>query len=270
MNRRETFGTDRPVIGMVHLPALPGAPGYDGSRDAIRERALADARTLADGGIDAILVENFGDVPFYPDEVPPHVVADLTAVVAAVRRAVDVPVGVNVLRNDVTAALSIAGATGGSFVRANLHNGVQVTDQGIVQGRAHETVRLRERIDADVAILADVSVKHAAVLADRPLGEVAVETVERGLADGLIVTGAATGDAASRDDLETVVHRRDSAGLDAPVFVGSGVTADTVADVLELADGAIVGTALKETDETTDPVDEGRVRQLVAAADHAD
>lgn len=266
MDREETFATERPLVGMVHLPALPGAPDYEGSRDAIRQRALDDARTLAAGGVDGVLVENFGDVPFYPDEVPSHVVADLTAVVDAVRRELDLPVGVNVLRNDVAAALSVAAATDGAFVRANLHTGVQVTDQGILQGRAHETVRQRERIDADVAILADVSVKHAASLAERPIAEVAVETAERGLADGLIVTGPATGEPTDADELHTVVESLADAGLDIPVFVGSGVTAETVGEAVSVADGAIVGTALKADGETTNPVDETRVRRLVEAA----
>ncbi|WP_255150411.1 BtpA/SgcQ family protein [Halorarius halobius] len=251
------------VAGMVHLPPLPGAPEYGGDRAAIRERARADARALEAGGADAVVVENFGDAPFYPESVPKHVVADMTALVGAVTDAVDVPVGVNVLRNDAEAALSVAAAAGAAFVRVNVHVGARVTDQGIVEGRAHETLRLRERLDADVSILADVAVKHSAPLADRPVEDQARETLERGRADALVVSGPGTGEATDRSVLDRAAPV--CATADAPLYVGSGVTADTVADYLAVADGVIVGTALKRGDDPANPVDEGRVRELVAA-----
>ncbi|MFC6864514.1 BtpA/SgcQ family protein [Halomicroarcula sp. GCM10025817] len=267
MNRAAVFGAERPVVGMVHLPALPGAPQSEAPRAEIRERAVADAAALEAGGVDALVVENYGDAPFYPDEVPAHVVADMTALTRAVRDAVDVPAGVNVLRNDATAALSVAAAAGGSFVRVNVHTGARLTDQGVVEGRAHETLRLRERIDADVAILADVAVKHSAPLADRPLDQQVADAIERGLADGLVVSGAGTGESTAASDLEAVVAARDEVDPSVPVFVGSGVTAATVRDLLETADGVVVGTALKRDGVPTNSVARERVETLVAAAD---
>jgi membrane complex biogenesis BtpA family protein len=253
------------LVGMVHLPALPGTPGFDGDRATLRERAVADAEALVAGGMDAVLVENFGDSPFHPDEVPRHVVASMTALVGAVRRAVDVPVGVNVLRSDGPGAVAVAAATGGRFVRINVHTGARVTDQGIVEGRAHETLRLRDRLDAtNVRVLADVDVKHSAPLADRSLAEVARETVERGGADGLVVSGNATGAAVDRDRLERVAAVTDETGV--PLVVGSGATPETVGPLLDTADAAIVGTALKRGGEVTAPVDRARVERLVAAA----
>ncbi|MHB9286688.1 BtpA/SgcQ family protein [Halobacteriales archaeon Cl-PHB] len=266
MDPRDLFGTESALVGMVHLPPLPGAPRYDGDRTDLRGRALADALTLVEGNFDGLLVENFGDAPFYPEDVPKHVVAELTAVVRELDIGIDRPIGVNVLRNDAEAALSVAAAAGGSFVRVNCHAGAQVTDQGLLEGQAHETMRLRERIDADVAVLADVDVKHATRLGDADLETVAVEAVERGLADGLVVTGPVTGEAADADDLLTVVEARNDHGLDVPVYVGSGVTVETVSDVLEVADGAIVGTALKEGAETTAPVSAERVEDFVEVA----
>ncbi|MFQ3295945.1 MAG: membrane complex biogenesis BtpA family protein [Halobacteriales archaeon] len=257
------FEHETPIIGVVHLPALPGAPESDGDRSAIRQQALADATALENGGVDAIIVENFGDAPFYPDEVPAHVVADMTAVTGAVVAAVGVPVGVNVLRNDATAALSVAAAAGADFVRVNVHVGVAVTDQGTIEGRAHETLRLRDRIDTEVAICADVGVKHAAALADRDLSGGASDAVERGLADAVIVSGERTGDRTSLDDVRYV---QESIGETVPVLVGSGVTAETAPDILQTADGAIVGTAFKTDGVTTNPVEEDRVRELVDAA----
>jgi hypothetical protein len=282
------------IVGMVHLDPLPGAPGFDDTgwddgqrdggqgggrgdtdpegarttgrgRDRIRDRAVADARALVAGGVDALLVENFGDAPFYPSSVPAHVVASMTDVVGQVIDAVDRPVGVNVLRNDAVAALSVAAATGASFVRVNVHSGVRVTDQGVVEGRAHETVRLRSRLDAPVEILADVAVKHSAPLGEpRPLDETIDDVVTRGLADGVVISGQGTGHAVPPDRLERAAAA--CARHDTPLVVGSGVTPATVEGCLAHADGVIVGTALKENGETTNPVDEGRVRALVDAA----
>ncbi len=255
------------VVGMVHLPPLPGAPGYDeeGGRDRIRSRAVSDARALASGGCDAVMVENFGDVPFYPESVPKHVVASMTDLVGRIERDVDCPVGVNVLRNDAEAAVSVASATGASFVRVNVHAGARVTDQGVVEGRAHETIRLRSRLDADVAVLADIAVKHSAALGERrSLDEAVDDVVTRGLADAVVVSGRGTGHAVDEDQLARAA--RACGRHDIPLFVGSGVTADTVTKCLAHADGVVVGTALKIDGETTNRVDEERVRAVVEAA----
>jgi membrane complex biogenesis BtpA family protein len=251
------------VVGMVHLPALPGAPEFSGDFDAVVKRALADARALEAGGVDAMLVETFGDAPFYPDVVPKHVVASMTRIATELRDAVSLPLGVNVLRNDAEAAVSIAAAVGASFVRVNVHTSARVTDQGLVEGAAHETLRLRERLDADVAILADVAVKHSAALADRPLAERVEELLGRGGADGVVVSGPGTGHAVDADHLEVVAAARNDLAMDAPVVVGSGTTPENVAALLGVADGAIVGTALKEDGETTNRVSEDAVADIV-------
>ncbi|GAA0527838.1 hypothetical protein SAMN04488066_1391 [Halorubrum aquaticum] len=272
MNFDATFGTDAPVIGMIHLPALPGAPGApdDGAAamDAAVERAVSDATRLESGGVDGLMIENFGDAPFYPDDVPKHTVAATTRAATEVAAAVDLPIGINVLRNDVEAAVSVAAAVDASFVRVNVHTGARVTDQGIVEGRAHETVRLRDRLGVDVGVFADTDVKHSAPLT--PAGysaESFADTAERGLADAVIASGSGTGHAVDDDALEAVVDERERHGLDTPVLVGSGVRSDTIGDLLGVADGVIVGTALKEGGETTAPVDVDRVAELVARAD---
>lgn len=263
MDLEARFGSSAPLVGMVHLPALPGAPEFGGDRSDVRGQALTDAYTLTEGGFDAVLVENYGDAPYYPDDVPDHVVAEMTAVARELGIAVEGPYGINVLRNDATAALSIAAASGGSFVRVNVHTGSRVTDQGVLDGSAHETLRLRDRIDADVAILADVAVKHSVPTSERSIGTLATETIERGLADGLVVSGPATGEPADAEELKAVLDSRDDTDPDVPVFVGSGVTADNASELLEVADGLIVGTALKENAETDQPVDPDRVEALV-------
>jgi membrane complex biogenesis BtpA family protein len=179
---------------------------------------------------------------------------------------VDVPVGVNVLRNDADAALSAAAAAGASFVRVNVHVGTSVTDQGVLQGRAYETIRERDRLDADVAVLADVDVKHATPLGGRPLEERVADVVERGLADGVVVSGTGTGRPADDDTIRAVRETLAAVAPSTPLFVGSGVTSESVAETLSIGDGAIVGTALKTDGETTNAVDVDRVRELVENA----
>jgi membrane complex biogenesis BtpA family protein len=176
------------VVGMVHLLPLPGSPRWAGSMEAVVRRAVADARALAAGPVDALLVENYGDVPFLPGPVPAETVAALAAAVAAVRDAADRPVGVNVLRNDAAAALAIAAATGCRFIRVNVHTGSMFTDQGLIHGQAGPTLRARARLAPDVAILADVMVKHAAPPPGLDLGRAARDAWDRGLADALVVS----------------------------------------------------------------------------------
>jgi membrane complex biogenesis BtpA family protein len=239
------------LIGMVHLPPLPGSPGYGGSRAALTERAVRDAVTLQEAGFEAVLVENFGDAPFAKTDAGKHVTADMTAIVCAVMREITIPLGVQVLRNDVQSGLAIAAATGAHFIRVNVHSGVMQTDQGIIEGNAHDTLRYRRNIDAvSVHILADVFVKHAAPLAPTTLSEAVRDTVERGLADGIIVSGSGTGEAA---DLAQVQQAIDATGT--PVFVGSGVRRETLAETLALAHGIIVGTAIKMGRISHAPVD---------------
>jgi membrane complex biogenesis BtpA family protein len=261
------FGKPRVVIGMVHLGALPGSPHFAGSLDQVVQAALADARLLEEAGLDGVVVENFGDVPFYSERVPPETIAAMAVALAAIGSAVRFPIGANVLRNDARAALGLCAATRASFVRVNVHVGASVTDQGLVEGRAAETLRERSRLWAGAPaaapfVFADVDVKHARALGDSDLARIAEDTYERGGADVLLVTGSGTGKPASFDD----VRRVRQAVPDAPVLVASGVTDRTVTQALQEAHGAIVGTWLKRDGRVGNPVDPARARALVAAA----
>jgi len=247
---------------MVHVGPLPGAPRFAGGIEAVLAAAAADARALEEAGFDALLVENFGDAPFFSDDVPKATVAALARAVTEVRRVVALPVGVNVLRNDALAALAVAAATGAAFIRVNVLAWSMQTDQGFVTGRAAEVARLRASLGAPVQILADVFVKHAFPPPGLTLEQAAVGTFGRSGADGLIVTGATTGQATSLDDLRRVK----AAVPGAPLYAGSGVTAGSVAEVLRVADGIIAGTALKRDGVTAAPVDLGRARAFAAAA----
>lgn len=233
------------VIGMVHLQALPGSPGFAGDLAAVRDAALRDAQALTTGGVDAILVENFFDAPFFPGEVPVETTAHMTRLVGAIVDSVDRPVGVNVLRNDGCAALAVAQAAGATFVRVNVLTGARLTDQGIVHGIAHQLLRARRALDAEsIRIFADVDVKHSAALGDYPLEQEIDDLVTRGRADAVVVSGSGTG---QPTDLEGL--RRARAAVRAvPLIVGSGVTAETIGELAQHTDGFIVGSAIKDAD----------------------
>ncbi|MDQ7007385.1 MAG: BtpA/SgcQ family protein [Acidobacteriota bacterium] len=264
MNRANRFFRRRPdaaprLVGMLHLPALPGAPGHAGGLELVRQRMLADARALAEGGADALLLENFGDTPFHPGPVPPPTVAHMTALAVRLAEATDLPFGINVLRNDALAALAIAHATGASFIRVNVLCGVRVSDQGLLEGRAHELLRERQRLGAEsIAIVADLDVKHSAPLAPRDLLDEAREILYRAGADALVLSGRATGAATDAADF----RRLREALPEACLVIGSGVTPSNAAEYDD-ADALIVGSALKSA--PGDPIDAGRVRRLVQA-----
>lgn len=251
------------VLGVVHLPPLPGSPRYtDAAIRRIVTSARNDAEALLAAGFHGYVLENFGDLPFFAGQVPPHVIAFMTRIASELPRA-EAFVVVNVLRNDAQGALSIAAAAELDAIRVNVHTGAMVTDQGIIEGKAAETLRLRRAIAPEVQILADVDVKHAAPLAgpfDR--GAVARDTAYRGLADALIVTGKATGAEPLVEDLRAVRQ----AVPDRPVLVGSGTNEKTVADWLREVDGVIVGSAVKQDGRAGNPVDAERAKRFFQAA----
>ena len=252
----------KPVVGMLHVPALPGAPRHAGDVAEIQASVLRDADALASGGVHGLMLENYGDVPFFPARVPTHVVAHMTALAVDVRgRFPQLPLGINVLRNDGRSALAVAHAAGAQFIRVNVLCGARVTDQGLIQGIAHDLLRDRALLGAmeSVRIFADVDVKHSAPLAQRPLEVEVSDTLHRGLADALIVSGSGTGQAT---DPGHVAAARAAAGGAAPVFVGSGVGA--VADYLPHADGFIIGSAFKRGGDASQPVEVARVHELMS------
>lgn len=251
-----------PVIGMVHLLPLPGAPRWAGSMEAVVERAVADAGILTDEGYGGVIVENYADAPFFGRRVPPETVAAMARVTGEVVGSVDLPVGVNVLRNDARAALAVTAATGARFIRVNVHTGSMWTDQGLLEGRAAETLRTRRALQADVAVLADVHVKHAVPPEGRSLGAAAADAWRRGRADALIVSGPGTGEPTEGSDLEAVR----TAVPEATILVGSGTTPGTVRSLLGAADGVIVGSAIMHDGRAGAGIDRSRAAALISAA----
>ena len=247
-------------LGVVHLAPLPGAPRPTALPEVL-DRARADARALAEGGVDGVIVENFGDAPFFPGAVPPETTASMALALEAVRSEIgELSLGVNVLRNDARAALGLCAATSASFLRVNVHTGAMVTDQGLIEGRAAETLRERARLAPETSILADVHVKHAVPLGPTGIDaliEACEETWQRGSADALILSGRATGSARAVDDYARVRER-----VAAPLLCGSGFDLENGAAMLEHSDGAIVGTSLKRGGDAHAPVDLERVKRM--------
>jgi len=251
---------DRPaVVGMVHLQALPGAPGWGGSMAAVLDAAERDAERLVSGGCDALLVENMGDLPWLRGRVDPWTVA-ATALATERVVAFGKPTGVQLLAAANREALGVAVAAGATFLRVEAFAYGHVADEGWIGACAGELLRDRAALGADVRLWADVQKKHAAhaVTADVPLVDLAHGTALAG-ADALVVTGVATGRRTSPDDLARVAL----AGV--PVVVGSGLSPDT-SRRLRAADAWIVGSWLKEDGDWRRPVDTARVRRMVAEA----
>lgn len=261
MDLKQVFKTPNPIIGVVHLLPLPTSPRWGGSLKAVFDRAEQEATALAAGGVDGIIVENFFDAPFPKDQVDPAVVSAMTLVVHRLQNMVTLPIGLNVLRNDAQSAIAIAACVQAQFIRVNVWTGIMATDQGLIEGRAHELLRYRRELGSDVKILADVLVKHARPLGSPNLTTAVQDTIERGLADAVILSGWATGSPPSLEDLELA----SAAAAGTPVFIGSGANWENIPQLMQATDGVIVSSSLKRQGKREQPIDPIRVSRFVDA-----
>ncbi len=262
MDLKHLFKTPNPIVGVVHLLPLPTSARWGGSLKAVIDRAEQEATALASGGVDGIIVENFFDAPFTKSHVDPAVVSAMTLVIHRLMNLVTLPLGINVLRNDAQSALAIASCVQAQFIRVNVLTGVMATDQGLIEGQAHHLLRYRRELGSDVKILADVLVKHARPLGSPNLTTAVQDTIERGLADGVILSGWATGSPPNLEDLELAT----TAANGTPVFIGSGASWENISTLMQAADGVIVSSSLKRGGRRDQPVDPIRVSQFVEAA----
>jgi membrane complex biogenesis BtpA family protein len=260
---KDIFGASKPLIGMVHLPPLPGSPGWEGVLEDVERKVVSDVDALVAGGVHGLLFENYSDVPFKKDNVGPLTVSAMTRLILGCTKNVEVPFGINVLRNDWESALSIAAITGASFVRVNILYGAYATDSGVIEGAADACLRFRSALEREVGkkilIFSDVFVKHATPLFDRTLEESVCDLLERVGVDGIIITGKSTGDSALLGDIRVAAEAADPV----PILVGSGVNQDNIAGYSEYASGFIVGSYLKHDGDIKKGVDSGRVKRLV-------
>ncbi len=261
---KELFNVDKAIIGMVHLPPLPGAPAYEGwDMDFVIEQALKDARTYVENDVDGIIVENMWDLPYYSGakRIPPEEIAAHAVAAREVAKNVDVPIGITVIHNGGRVALGIAKAAGAKFIRVCLYTGAAVWDTGeFDHGNAAELMRMRKMLYAeDIKFFADVVKKHSVVFPGIDL-ETHSTWAKFYMADAIIVTGTMTGVPPTPED---VLRVKKVVGDDTPVIIGSGLNDKNAEKLLKYADGAIVGTYFKYYGVAQNPVDPKRVRKLM-------
>lgn len=261
---QEIFGVTKPVIGMVHSLPLPGSPRFKHhTLDEVYRFGISEAVRLKEGGVDGLLLENAGDVPFAkPEDIGHETVATMSVLAKLIRQETGLPLGIITVANAAVPAIAIAQACGASFVRINQWANAYIANEGFIEGVAGRAARYRAWICADnVKIFADVHVKHGshAIVADRPLSEQAKD-VEFFGADVLIATGFRTGDATSIDEVTGIQQH-----VSLPVIVGSGLTIDNCRELLTIADGAIIGSATKDNNKMHGgQVDTQKVRALMS------
>ncbi len=262
---REIFGRDKALIGMIHCPPFPGAPRYRGTAmDAVYDACMRDAEALVGGGLNGLIVENHGDIPFSkPEDIGPETAAFMSVVTDRIARATGVPLGVNVLANAPLPAIAIAMAGGARFIRVNQWANAYVANEGFMEGRAAEAMRYRALLRAEhIKVFADSHVKHGAhaITADRTIQELTRDLAFFD-ADVVIATGQRTGNAATLEEIEEI-----AAATHLPLLVGSGVDASNVVAILERTNGVIVASSLKKGGVWWNPVDPARVKAFVEAA----
>jgi membrane complex biogenesis BtpA family protein len=259
------------LIGVIHLPPLPGSPGASrqDASDALKKAglwAVKEAKLFTQAGFEGIIIENFGDAPFYKSQVPPETIVSMSVIAAAVRESTRLPLGINVLRNDANSALAIAAVTGADFIRVNVLSGVVATDQGLIEGDAATLIRERIRLNAEhIAILADVQVKHAQTLSSVDLAIAIEETAGRGGADGVIVTGSTTGRSPETVRLQEAMVAAQHTGV--PLYIGSGASLEKLKEYYSAGSSlvgvcVIVGSALRKGGRAGAPLDAKKVKEF--------
>jgi membrane complex biogenesis BtpA family protein len=258
---KQLFGTLKVAIGVVHLPALPGSPGFEGGLEAVYKTALTDAERYAQGGIDGLIVENHGDIPFAkPADIGYETVATMSVIAARIQQVTKLPTGINVLANAAMPALAVAQASGSQFIRVNQWANAYVANEGFIEGEAARATRYRANLRAQhLNVFADVHVKHGAhaIVSDRDVSEL-TRDVEFFDADVVIATGQRTGDSAQLDEMRMIQQ-----STQLPLVVGSGATVDNISDILSVADGVIVASSLKEEGVWWTPVSQAKVRTFM-------
>lgn len=249
----------KPLVGMLHTPALPGTPKSTRSINEIIDHVSTEASVLAEAGFHALMIENMHDVPYIKPPADPAIIAAMTVIAAKVREETTLPLGIQMLCGANQEALAVAKASGADFIRAEGFVYGHVGDEGYLDSCAGHLLRYRKQIDAEhIAVLTDIKKKHAAhaLTQDVSISETA-HAAEFFLSDGLIVTGASTGKEAELSDLENACS-----GSQLPVYVGSGITADNLHRYFELATGFIIGSSIKQKGDWSKPLDKERIQRI--------
>ena len=254
------FKVEKPIIGVIHLPPLPGSPLYKGNLHNIIDRALTDSHLLEQGGIDGLIIENFGDKPYKIRVKEPETIAALTLIAYKVKERVRIPIGISLLRNSGPEALAIAHTVGAEFIRVNAYGEVLISPEGILEPVAREVQELKSKLGADVKIFADILCKHTSPLHSIELEDLVHDLTHRCLADAIIVSGRRTGIPPNVNLLEKIRSYTNK-----PILIGSGLTKENIREYWDLADGFIVGTYFKINGVTENPIDEKRVKEFMSS-----
>jgi hypothetical protein len=260
------FPNPKPIIGVIHVGALPGAPANTQTVAEIAAQAVREAAVYRDGGVDGIIIENMHDAPYLRGSVGPEIVAAMAVIGQAVKAESRLPVGIQILAGANLEAMAVAHAADLDFIRAEGFVFAHVADEGLIQSSAAELLRYRKMIGAErVQVWTDVKKKHSshAITADISLGATA-EAAEFMRANAVIVTGSVTGDAPKLDDVREVKTH-----CHLPVLLGSGIDANNLAEFYHAADGFIIGSYFKAGGHWANPVEAERVRELTTLAEEA-
>ncbi len=255
---REKLKKEKVIIGMVHLLPLPGSPLYGGDLEKVYEAGLKDLRALEKGGAGALIIENFGDVPYAAENELINKIAFAT-MVARLRRETKLPVGINFQFNDTETEWAVGYCNDVDFIRCEVFAENRVGPNGMFISAGPKMMRMKAHYNKDIMILADANVKHTFALAEQPL-DFTIESIIEGGADGIIVTGITTGVNPSVEDVKLV--KKYAHNL--PVFLGSGINDKNVNEYLPYISGAIVGSSLKKDHNVNNPVDVKNVKKFMA------
>ena len=256
----EMFGVKVPVIGVIHLMPLPGAPLYNGaSTKEISQKAVKDSKIMEDNGIDGLIIENFGDKMFQKT-VGPETVAAMTYIAKDIRNELKIPIGICALQSDALASLAIAKSVQGAFVRVPYYTETSVVDAGTMESIAANALRYRRFLDCDIKIFADIHIKHSYPIMQRPIEYAAEDSYYRGLADAIIITGRKTGGDTNPED----IRRVRTALPELPLVVGSGVNEENVDNYISMVDAIIIATGLNIGGKVEAEPDPSRINSFMS------
>ncbi len=240
------------------MAALPGAPGFCGNIKVVVNRAVDECNICFNEGLQGVIVENFNDAPFFPSVVPAETIAAMARICGELKNKFQIPIGINVLRNDGIAAVAVASACEADFVRINILSGAMLTDQGIIQSDAAAILRYKKNLNWGGMLFADIRVKHAVAIQEMPLADEVSDLEKRSCADAIIVTGNGTGKSA---DLSFVKEVKQLANK--PLLIGSGINSENLQHYISLANGFIVGSCFKKDGKAENELDPASIKKFM-------
>ena len=254
------FNLYKPIIGMIHVDALPGTPKYNGSVKAIIDRAVSEAELYQSLDVPVLMIENMHDVPYLNRNVGPEITALMTTILYEIKKKTCLPLGIQILAGANREALAAAHSAGADFIRAEGFVFAHVADEGTFNSDAGELLRYRKQIGTEnILVFTDIKKKHSShsITADTNIVDTA-KAAEFFLSDGVIITGSSTGSEPSLEEIKSV-----KAKVGIPVLAGSGITAENINAYLEYCDGLIIGSYFKQEGKWSNPIDPDRVKNLL-------